>query len=200
MSRVQSARVQSARAPSVRALGLAAGLVLVAAGCSSGGAPSISVTVTDQQIDVAASQYCLDDEGYRNTSAPPILEVGPELSILIEVPEEVAETGWGIQVRDDQLDELIGEVDVGNRASYALNTSDAVPAAYYLVVVQDRGEECDGYSGAWPVGFIRSATTLPGPSGSDLPTPTGSVDPIPPPRPPSGPPPVPVPTDQTTEG
>jgi hypothetical protein len=82
------------------------------------------------------------------------------MTILIEVPDDVAESGWSFQVFDQGLtdEDLIGEVDVGREATYELSTSDAVPAAYYIVVVQDSGEGCEGLSGAWPIGFLRGSS------------------------------------------
>ncbi len=108
-------------------------------------------------MDVEATQYCLDGEGKRYSVTPQVLQVEPEITIRIEVPDEVAESGWSFQVYGQGLadDDLIGEVDVGQEASYELSTSDAVPAAYYLVVVEDSGEGCDGLAGAWPIGFLR---------------------------------------------
>lgn len=135
------------------------GLMLTVSGCSSDSAPTVSVTVGDQQMDVEATQYCLDGEGMRFPVTPQVLQVDPETQILIEVPEEVAESGWSFQVFDQGLtdDDLIGEVDVGQEASYELSTSDAVPAAYYIVVVQNSGEGCAGLAGAWPIGFLRGS-------------------------------------------
>ncbi|MDQ3733118.1 MAG: DUF2771 domain-containing protein [Actinomycetota bacterium] len=132
-------------------------LVLIVSACSSDAAPTVSVTVGDQQMDVEATQYCLDGEGKRYAVTPQVLQVEPDETILIEVPEDVAESGWSFQVYEQGLqdEDLIGEVDVGAEASYELSTSDAVPAAYYLVIVQDSGELCDGLAGAWPVGFLR---------------------------------------------
>jgi hypothetical protein len=133
------------------------GLMLIAAGCSSDSAPTVSVTVGDQQMDVEATQYCLDGEGKRYSVTPQVLQVEPDTTIVIEVPEEVAESGWSFQVFGQGLqdEDLIGEVDVGKESSYELSTSDAVPAAYYIVVVQDSGEGCSGLAGAWPIGFLR---------------------------------------------
>ena len=138
---------------------LAIGLVLLASGCSSPAAPTVSVTVGDQQMDVEATQYCLDGEGQRYSVTPQVLQVDPDTTILIEVPEDVAQSGWSFQVfgRGLQDEDLIGEVDVGREASYELSTSDAVPAAYYLVIVQDSGEGCQGLAGAWPIGFLRGS-------------------------------------------
>ncbi len=108
-------------------------------------------------MEVEATQYCLGGEGKRYSVTPQVLQVDPETTILIEVPDEVAESGWSFQVFGQGLgdEDLIGEVDVGQEASYELSTSDAVPAAYYIVVVQDSGTECEGLAGAWPIGFLR---------------------------------------------
>jgi hypothetical protein len=61
-------------------------------------------------------------------------------------------------VFDDQLEEPIGEVDVpaGTDVFDEITTDDVVPAAFYLVVVEDKGGECGEFSGAWPVGFLRA--------------------------------------------
>ncbi len=137
---------------------LALSLVLLVA-CSSDSAPTISVTVGDQRMDVEATQYCLDGEGKRYSVTPQVLQVDPDTTILIEVPDEVAESGWSFQVYGQGLadEDLIGEIDVGRESSYELSTSDAVPTAYYLVVVEDSGEGCEGLAGAWPIGFLRGS-------------------------------------------
>jgi len=138
---------------------MAVGLILIASGCSADSAPTVSVTVGDQQMDVEATQYCLEGEGKRYTVTPQVLQVDPDTAIVIEVPDEVAESGWSFQVFDQGLqdDDLIGEVDVGQETSYELSTSDAVPVAYYIVVVQDSDEGCEGLAGAWPIGFLRGS-------------------------------------------
>ncbi|CAN5284293.1 hypothetical protein BH24ACT9_BH24ACT9_02890 [soil metagenome] len=133
-------------------------VVVLAGSCSSDSAPTVSVTVGDQQMDVEATQYCLDGEGKRYPVTPQVLQVEPQQTILIEVPDDVAESGWSFQVFEQGLadDDLIGEIDVGQETSYELSTSDAVPAAYYIVVVQDSGRSCAGLAGAWPIGFLRA--------------------------------------------
>ncbi|MBA3410108.1 MAG: DUF2771 family protein [Geodermatophilaceae bacterium] len=143
---------------SLRAIALS--LALLTSACSADSAPTVSVTVGDQQMDVEATQYCLDGEGKRYPVTPQVLQVEPEETILIEVPDDVAESGWSFQVFEQGLqdDGLIGEVDVGQEASYELSTSDAIPAAYYIVVVQNSGQDCEGLSGAWPIGFLRAAS------------------------------------------
>jgi hypothetical protein len=70
----------------------------------------------------------------------------------------VAQQGWSVQVFDDQLEQKIGEVPVeaGTRTFDQITGSDVVPAAFYLVVVEDKGTDCGEFSGAWPIGFIRA--------------------------------------------
>lgn len=146
-------------APARRAPSRCAVLVatLLTAGCSST-PPTVTVSVGSQQEDLAPTQYCLDGEPrfFPDAGRPPVLRVGPELPITIEVSDELAESGWQVQVFDQELAEQIGEVSVGNQTVYdGIDTSDAEPAAYFLVVVQDAGTDCEGLSGAWPVGFVR---------------------------------------------
>jgi hypothetical protein len=63
-----------------------------------------------------------------------------------------------VQVFDEQLEEIIGEVDVpaGERTFEEISTSDVVPPAFYLVIVEDKGGDCGEFSGAWPIGLIRA--------------------------------------------
>ncbi|TFV61980.1 DUF2771 domain-containing protein, partial [Blastococcus sp. CT_GayMR20] len=74
------------------------------------------------------------------------------------VPDSVAEQGWSVQVFDETLEERLGTVDVdqGTTTYDEITTSDVVPPAFYLVVVEDKGGDCGEFSGAWPVGFIRA--------------------------------------------
>lgn len=144
----------------VRRLGGALVLPLVIAGCA--GEPEtpqpVRVVVGAQDVEVRPSQYCLDGEGQRYTSAPPILEVSPDTTVSLTVPESVAERGWSVQVWDEGLVEKIGEVEApdGTTEFSEISTSDVVPAAYYLVVVEDKGGDCGEFTGAWPVGFLRA--------------------------------------------
>jgi hypothetical protein len=136
-------------------------LLLLLAGCGSGepaGPPDVDVEVGAQQLSVRPVQYCLDGEGQRYDTAPPILEVSPGAKISLTVPEAVADRGWGVQVFDEQLEEIIGEVDVpaGERTFEEISTSDVVPPAFYLVIVEDKGGDCGEFSGAWPIGLIRA--------------------------------------------
>ena len=41
--------------------------------------------------------------------------------------------------------------------------------AFYLVVVEDKGGDCDEWSGAWPVGFLRAGGDLGGTPSSSAP-------------------------------
>jgi len=50
-----------------------------------------------------------------------------------------------------------------------INTSDVVPVAFYLVVVEKKGGACGEFSGAWPVGFLRAGGDLSGTPSSIVP-------------------------------
>ena len=148
----------------MRRAGTATAVALLAllTGCGEDepeGPPSVQVTVGPQDVSVQPVQYCEDGEGQRYTSVqPPIIEVSPDATIALNVPDVVAERGWSVQVFDDQLEEQIGEVEVeaGTTTFDEITSSDVVPAAFYLVVVEDADTDCEGFSGAWPIGFIRA--------------------------------------------
>jgi hypothetical protein len=150
-------------------LGVLAGCGGTAAGGGSSTAPpEITVQAGGDKIKAGASQYCLDGEGQKSSRRPPIVEVLPDTTITLTVPDAVAEAGWSVQVYDKELQEKIGEVDVPDGAAQfdEITTSDVVPPTFYLVVVQHSDPDaCSGLSGAWPVGFIRTsgdvATTSP---------------------------------------
>ena len=57
----------------------------------------------------------------------------------------------------------LGVIDVpkGKQAFTDINTSDVVPPAFYLVIVEKKGGACGEFSGAWPVGFLRAGTGTP---------------------------------------
>jgi hypothetical protein len=145
------------------ALALLGGLAVLA-GCAGARsaestAPPVTVRAGGDEIEVAATQYCLSGEGQRYQVTPPIIEVAPDTRIELRVPESVAEAGWGVQVFDERLQEKIGDVDVDRGAAEftGITSSDVVPPTFYLVVVEDAdADECSGLSGAWPVGFIRA--------------------------------------------
>ena len=134
-------------------------VVLLLAGCGSepSGPQDVVVEAGPQEVRASPTQYCVDGEGQRYTTTPPIIEVSPDTTIRLTVPEAVAENGWGVQVYDDKIQERLGLVDVdAGAAVYDLDSSDVAPPAFYLVVVEDAVEECDGFSGAWPIGFLRA--------------------------------------------
>ncbi len=152
--------------------------VLLIAGCGSepSGPQDVVVEAGPQEVQVPPSQECIDGELQRYTGTPPRVEVSPDTTIRITVPDSVAENGWGVQVYDDQLREQIGTVDVdeGETVFDRITSSDIVPAAFYLVVVEDSGEQCEGLSGAWPVGFLRAGGALDGtPTETATPAPQG---------------------------
>jgi hypothetical protein len=139
----------------------AALLLLALAGCGRGESPgpeNVEVSVGSEQVAVHPVQYCLDGDGQRYSTTPPIIEVSPDSAITLTVPGSVAERGWSVQVFDEKLEEELGEVEVpdGQAVFDAINTSDVVPPAFYLVVVEKKGGDCGEFSGAWPVGFLRA--------------------------------------------
>jgi Protein of unknown function (DUF2771) len=155
-------------------LGAALALLLLA-GCGQGaasGPADVRVAVGAQQLDVHPAQYCLNGTGKRYTLTPPILEVAPDAGVTITVPDEVARRGWSVQVFDEKLVDKLGVVQVpkGRQAFTDINTSDVVPPAYYLVVVENKGGACGEFSGAWPVGFLRAGGDLSGMTSKAMPS------------------------------
>ena len=130
------------------------------AGCSSSpdGPGQVRVEVGPQDVSLQPTQGCVDGEPTRYDTTAPVLEVSPGDTITLTVPEPIADRGWSVQVFDDRLEEQLGEVDVpdGETRFDGIGTSDAVPAAYYLVIVEDKGGDCGEWSAAWPVGFLRA--------------------------------------------
>jgi hypothetical protein len=134
-------------------------VVLLLAGCGSepSGPQDVVVEAGPQRVEAAPTQYCVDGEGQRYASTPPIIEVSPDTTVRLTVPDAVAEEGWNVHVYDERLEEKLGDVDVkAGEAVYDVNSSDVVPPAFYLVVVEDAGGDCEGFSGAWPIGFLRA--------------------------------------------
>jgi hypothetical protein len=142
----------------------AALLLLVLTGCSraESAPPDVRVQVGSQDVGVRPTQYCLDGTGQRYTVSPPIIEVSPDSPITLTVPSDVAAHGWGVQVFDEKLERPLGEVNVpkGEAVFREINSSDVVPPAFYLVVVEDKGGACGEFSGAWPIGFLRAGGQL----------------------------------------
>lgn len=135
-------------------------LLLALAGCGGGAAaaaPDVQVGVGTQNVAVHPTQACLDGARKLYTNSRPVIEVAPHVRIRLTVPAAVARQGWGVQVWDAQLQNKIGVVAVptGTTTFTGITTSDAVPPAYYLVVVENKGGACGEFSGAWPVGFVR---------------------------------------------
>ena len=153
-------------------------LLVVLAGCGRGAAAapeSAQVSVGSEQVSLRPTQYCLDGKGQRYSTTPPILEVSPDTTITLTVPDSVAEHGWSVQVFDEKLEEQIGEVDVpaGEAVFDEINTSDVALPAYYLVVVENKGGDCGSFTGAWPVGFLRAGGDLSGTPSGSAPPPAG---------------------------
>jgi hypothetical protein len=138
-------------------------------------APDVKVSVGDQTVQLQPTQYCRNDVGQRYETVPPIIGASPDTTITFTVPDQVAAQGWSVQVFDQQLKQKIGEVSVdkGTTTFNGITTSDVVPPAFYLVVVEDKSSACGGFSGAWPVGFLRA--------GSNTGTATGTATATPPP-------------------
>jgi hypothetical protein len=154
------------------------------AGCGGGTAeetspPSVTVQAGGQEVQVDPTQYCLAGEGQRYSTPPTFLEVPADTAITLRVPDVLAAEGWNVQVFDDQLEEILGEIDVDPDTPVfdGINSSDVAPAAFYLVVVQRRDPDaCAGLSGAWPIGFIRSGAGV-----GEQPTPPADPPPAAPP-------------------
>ncbi len=160
--------------PRAAAAVVAGALAAPLAGCAGVGAgadapPDVTVTAGPQEITARPTQYCARGEGQAYEVTPPIVEVSPDTAIELTVPEDVAANGWSVQVFDERLDERLGvvEVDPGTTTFEGINSSDVVPPAFYLVVVEDQHGECL-LTGSWPIGFLRAG----GDVGAD-PTPGG---------------------------
>ena len=138
--------------------GLTAALVTALAGCGGEDRPpDVQVSAGPQEVSLRPTQFCLDGDGQRYDVTPPFVEVSPDTPIRLTVPEPVAERGWSVQVFDERLTEKLGTVDVepGTASFDGINSSDVVPPAFYLVVVEDKGGDCE-LAGAWPVAFLRA--------------------------------------------
>lgn len=154
------------------AAGLLPALVLLS-GCASGGEGpgQVRVQAGAQDVTAQAVQGCEDGEEVRYETTPPRIEVSPDTVITLTVPESVAERGWDVQVFDVGLEELLGTVEVpeGEDRFAGINSSDVVPPAFYLLVVEDKGGDCGVWSRAWPVGFLRAGGDLGGAPSTEAP-------------------------------
>jgi hypothetical protein len=150
-------------------------LALAAGGCGHGttAPPQVTVHVGGDALSLRPTQYCADGTGHRYDIRPPIVQAAPGTQVVFTVPDVVASRGWEVQVFDQTLRKRLGSVSVGKGTAVfnEITTSDVVPPAFYLVVVEDKGTECHNLSGAWPVGIIR-ATGLP--TSTSTPTPSTS--------------------------
>jgi hypothetical protein len=158
----------------VTRVGPVALLLLLLAGCGASkptGPAVVGVAVGPQDVKVRPVQYCLNGQGQRYTNTPPIIEVSPDATIALTVPADVAARGWSVQVFDEKLKDKLGTVDVdkGTTVFEGINTSDIVPPAFYLVVVEGKGGDCGEFSGAWPIGFLRAGGNLGGTPSSSAP-------------------------------
>ncbi len=147
--------------PRAAAAVLAGALAAALSGCGDSAAsaapPDVTVSAGPQEITARPTQYCGEGEGQAYRVTPPIVEVSPDTPIALTVPEDVAANGWSVQVFDDRLEQQLGVVDVepGTTTFDGINSSDVVPPAYYLVVVEDRHGDCL-LTGSWPIGFLRA--------------------------------------------
>lgn len=147
---------------------VAVALALVTAGCSHSSSPAtaqVTVAFAGDKLALDPTQYCDGTTLHRYSTRPPVASALPNTRITFTVPSSVAAHGWAVQVFDQNLEEPIGDVRVpsGKAVFDQITTSDVVPAAFYLVVVEDKSSACHGLSGAWPVGVIR---TTKAPSGT----------------------------------
>jgi hypothetical protein len=156
---------------------VAVALALATAGCSHASAapPQVTVLFGGDKLALDPTQYCDGSKLHRYDVRPPVVSAGPDTQITFTVPDAVAAHGWSVQVFDQNLKDRIGTVDVGKGKAIfnKITTSDVVPAAYYLVVVEDEASACHRLSGAWPVGVVRT-TKAPATATSTAPTSSGA--------------------------
>lgn len=145
----------------MRATAVVVTLFALLTGCSAAAKapPGVRVNAGSQTVEVQPTQYCQNGSVQRYQVRPPVIQVDPGMTITLTVPDAVAQRGWSVQVWDEKLAQQIGNVDVDRgKAVLEVNSSDAVPAAYYLVAVEHPAGECHDISGAWPVGFMRASS------------------------------------------
>ena len=113
--------------------------------------------------------YCIDGSAQLadEKSTTSALQVKPDTTVRIDVPDEVAKTGWTIQIWSvNDLPEgavpleQIGNIDAGNARSFdGFTTSDAVPDRYFVIVALPEDPKCNakGSAGLWTVLLSRVA-------------------------------------------
>ena len=146
------------------ATAVVAALLLLLTGCSAAAKapPQVRVNAGSETVSIKPTQYCLDGKGQLYKVKPPVVQVDPDMTITLTVPDAVARAGWTVQVWDEHLAQQLGEVQVQRgKAVFQVSSSDTVPPAYYFVVVEKSSSACHHVSGAWPVGFVRSGATTP---------------------------------------
>lgn len=148
------------------AVGLLSAALLV--GCGDSGPPTVTVKVVDATVEVPAAMYCEDGKPVvaNDEDAVAPMRVAAGKRVEIDVPQEVADAGWTVQVWTARTDgngsilpdALITSVPVGKETSFdQITTSDAAPETFYLIVAQSPAKGCPDAGGLWPVGFIRTA-------------------------------------------
>ncbi|WP_106849901.1 DUF2771 family protein [Blastococcus sp. Marseille-P5729] len=148
---------------------LAVALLVGGCGADSDGRPSIDVAAGEAAATVEPTLYCVDGHAQfaADDARTAALEVKPDTTVVIDVPEQVADAGWTIQIWtvNDTAGgavplEQIGNVDAGNARSYdGFTTSDAVPDRYFIIVALPEDPGCDavGSAGIWTVLVSRVA-------------------------------------------
>ncbi len=149
-------------------------IALLLAGCASGddGPGQVRVEVGAVDITASATQGCDNGEKVRYETEPPVVEVSPDADITLTVPESVAERGWAVQVFDVPLETVLVEAieaPEGEDRFTVLDSTDDLPPAFYLLVVEDKGGDCGEWSRAWPIGVIRAGGDLGGTPTSEAP-------------------------------
>ncbi|TKJ16623.1 hypothetical protein A6V29_13585 [Blastococcus sp. CCUG 61487] len=143
--------------------------MLLLAGCAKDeeGPGRVRVQAGALDVQVQAVQGCDDGEPVRYDTTPPVIEVPQDTEITLTVPDSVAERGWAVQFFDENLEEAINEplaVPDGEREVSVGSSADAVPPAFYLLVVENKGGDCGAWSRAWPIGVILPGGDLGSPS------------------------------------
>ena len=138
------------------------------AGCgggeAAGPAPTSTVRSARRRSPSDPTQYCLDGEGQRYDDHPADPRGAPPTP---PISADRARVGRRARLERAGLRRAArGDASARSTSPRAsapfeeINTSDVVPPAFYLVVVEDKGGDCGELSGAWPVGFLRAGGDL----------------------------------------